>query len=173
MLIDLHVHCWPYSDDSTATSDELITQAKAISLAGICLTDHDQMRDPAEIERLRSKHGFLVFSGLELTTEVGHMLVFGLRRYYSGLYYLSRLHAVAASDNAVVIPAHPYRHRVPHFPDSPSRRESALKAAAEVYRVGAYAALEGRNGRGSDDENGFSCDLAMSLRLPTIGGSDS
>ena len=41
MLIDIHTHTYPTSDDSTLTPEELIIRAKLIGLDGVCLTDHD------------------------------------------------------------------------------------------------------------------------------------
>ncbi|HIN06137.1 MAG TPA: PHP domain-containing protein, partial [Dehalococcoidia bacterium] len=40
LLIDLHLHTYPKSDDSFMTPDDLIEAAKSQGLDGICLTEH-------------------------------------------------------------------------------------------------------------------------------------
>jgi predicted metal-dependent phosphoesterase TrpH len=41
MIIDLHAHTWPYSDDSDLKPHELIERAKLAGLDGICFMEHD------------------------------------------------------------------------------------------------------------------------------------
>ena len=45
MIIDIHTHTYPTSDDSTLTPEQLIKQSKHAGLDGICLTDHDGFWD--------------------------------------------------------------------------------------------------------------------------------
>ena len=74
MLIDIHTHTYPTSDDSTLTPEELIHRAKLIGLDGVCLTDHDGFWNPADVEKLGKDNDFLVIPGCEVTTEEGHLL---------------------------------------------------------------------------------------------------
>ena len=48
MIIDIHTHTYPTSDDSTLTPEQLIKQSKHAGLDGICLTDHDGFWEPKE-----------------------------------------------------------------------------------------------------------------------------
>jgi predicted metal-dependent phosphoesterase TrpH len=41
MIIDLHAHTGPYSDDSQLNPQELIQKAKRSGLDGICFAEHD------------------------------------------------------------------------------------------------------------------------------------
>ena len=50
MIIDLHNHTYPKSDDSFISPDELIIKAKDIGLDGICLTEHDSFWTNDDIE---------------------------------------------------------------------------------------------------------------------------
>ena len=84
MIIDLHTHTYPTSDDSRLTPDELISEAKRIGLDGICITDHDGFWKPKDIEKLADKYKFTVLPGCEVTTEEGHLLVYGLKKYIFG-----------------------------------------------------------------------------------------
>ena len=52
MIIDIHTHTYPTSDDSSLSPEQLIEEAKRIGLDGICITDHDGFWDPREIESL-------------------------------------------------------------------------------------------------------------------------
>jgi len=53
MLIDLHTHTLPLSDDSELTPDELIEHAKSAGLDAICLTEHDAFWNDDDIAALR------------------------------------------------------------------------------------------------------------------------
>ena len=86
MLIDIHTHTFPTSDDSTLTPEVLIDRSKILGLDGICLTDHDRFWHPDDIRELSKKHDYLIIPGCEVTTEEGHMLVYGLREYIFGMH---------------------------------------------------------------------------------------
>ena len=99
MIIDIHTHTYPTSVDSFIDADELIEEAKRIGLDGVCITDHEWDRacghcitdhdgfwDHREVEDLSKRHNFLVLPGCEVTTEEGHVLVYGLRRYIFGMH---------------------------------------------------------------------------------------
>ena len=86
MIIDIHTHTYPTSDDSTLTPEELIAKAKRIGLDGVCITDHDRFWDPKDIHALSREHDYLVLPGCEVTTEEGHLLVYGLKEYIFGMH---------------------------------------------------------------------------------------
>ena len=89
MIIDIHTHTYPTSDDSMLTPEELIQEAKRIGLDGVCITDHDGFWDPKDVEALSQVHDFLVLPGCEVTTEEGHLLVYGLEKYIFGMHRAS------------------------------------------------------------------------------------
>ena len=76
MVIDLHSHTYPKSDDSFMAPDELVEAAKSAGLDGICLTEHDAFWSAEEIESLSRSHDFLVLPGSEINTDSGHVLAF-------------------------------------------------------------------------------------------------
>ncbi|MBM3945400.1 MAG: PHP domain-containing protein, partial [SAR202 cluster bacterium] len=78
MLLDLHCHTAPMSDDSILSPDDLVDASKRAGLDGVCLTEHDRFWSFADAQALTKRHGILVLPGCEVTTEDGHMLVFGL-----------------------------------------------------------------------------------------------
>jgi predicted metal-dependent phosphoesterase TrpH len=173
LLIDLHCHTWPLSDDSFLSPDALIEGAKAAGLDGVCLTEHDFPWDPRKVEELREKHNFLVIAGMEINTEDGHIVVFGLHRYVYGMHRVKELARMVEEANGAMIAAHPYRRQMPFHVRDEAEYEAAL---ARVAKNPAYAYVHGMeeiNGRGSGPENDFSRRLRALLKLPGSAGSDS
>ena len=174
MLIDLHNHTYPKSDDSFMSADELVDAARSIGLDGVCLTEHDDFWDADHTAELTRRHGILVLPGAEINTDAGHVLVFGLKRYRFGMHKPSFLRAEADSLGAVLIAAHPYRRRFLKDPGSdPAVRAEMLQNAIADPHLGMFDAVESHNGRGAAEENRFSMDLNRSLLLPGVAGSDA
>ena len=174
MLIDLHNHTYPKSDDSFLSADELVDTARSAGLDGICITEHDDFWSPDDTAALTRRHGILVLPGSEINTDAGHVLVFGLRRYRFGMHKPSFLRAEADSLGAVLIAAHPYRRRYLEDPASdPEVRAEMLQRAIADPQLRLFDAVESLNGRGSPNENRFAHDLNQSLGLPGIAGSDA
>ena len=174
MLIDLHVHTYPKSDDSFIGVDELIERAKQEGLDGICLTEHDAFWTLDETMDFSRKHDFLVLPGCEINTDTGHVLVFGLEEYIFGLHKPEFLRAVVEEKGAVAIAAHPYRRRYLEEPaKDPVVRSEMLKRAGKDELFGFCDAIESLNGRGSVNENSFSHDLGELVGANTTGGSDA
>jgi predicted metal-dependent phosphoesterase TrpH len=173
MIIDLHAHTRPLSYDSKLGPDELVEVAKAAGLDGICLTEHDLFWDPQEVAQLARRHRFLVIPGVELNTERGHVLAFGLRRYVLGMDRVEVLAKIAQAEGAVLIAAHPYRRQAPWRRNDPREWEEAVQRALAnpCYRI--VCAMEGLNGRGGELDNRFSQEVALRLGLPQVGGSDA
>ena len=174
MLIDLHTHSFPCSDDSFMGPDELVDAAKVAGLDGICLTEHDYFWPMDEIRKLSGRHNFLVFPGCELNTDDGHMLVFGLHRYVFGLHKPALVRQLVDQESGVIIAAHPYRRRFLEEPaGKPGSRSDMLERAAGDGFFRLCHAVEGINGRGSALENQFSIDLGCRVGLRMTGGSDA
>ena len=113
VLIDLHTHTHPLSHDSLLSPDELVDAAKAAGLDAVCLTEHDFFWDHAEAAALSKRHDFLVIPGIEVNTEDGHIVVFGLDRFVYGMHRMHELARLADAAGAVMIAAHPYRRQLP------------------------------------------------------------
>ena len=113
MLIDLHTHTAPRSDDSYLEPDELIVQAKHAGLDALCLTEHDWFWNAEEIRELCQKHDFLVIPGVEITTEEAHLLAFGLKKYIFGMHRSSFVKQLVDKVGGAIIVAHPYRRNFP------------------------------------------------------------
>jgi len=173
MLIDLHTHTHPLSHDSLLSHDELIESAKTANLDAVCLTEHDFFWDHDEAAALSKRHNFLVFPGIEVNTEDGHIVVFGLDRFVYGMHRINELARLADAAGAFMIAAHPYRRQLPfelrHEGDWTQALERAIANPACTH----VSAIETHNGRGSDRENTFSAEVAARLNLPATAASDA
>ena len=174
MLIDLHTHSYPRSDDSFMSVDQLIEGSKSQGLDGICLTDHDNFWTKEQIQDLSSKHNFLVIPGCEINTEAGHVLVFGLTQYEFGMHKSEFLQASVERAGGVLIAAHPYRRR---FLEEPAERtgirDEMLERASGDEFFQMCQGIEALNGRGSEVQNQFSLDLGRRLSVNMTAGSDA
>ena len=164
MLIDLHAHTYPKSDDSFLSPDELVAEARAAGLDGICLTEHDAFWGWEETAALARRHNFLVLPGCEINTDDGHMLTFGLERYAFGMHKFDFLCRRIEQAGGVLIAAHPYRRRFLEDPGrQPGPRAEMLQRAAADPIFGRCHGLETLNGRGRAAQNHFSADLYRQL----------
>ena len=173
MLIDLHCHTFPLSDDSFLSPDQLIERAKAVGLDGVCLTEHDVAWEPHKIRDLAKRHNFLVIPGIEVNTEEGHILVFGFSRYVDGMHRLAELAQLVVEAGGAMIAPHPYRQLTPLLPMDDDFWTVTLERAAANPAFQYVCALEAINGRSTHDENLFSWQLCARLGLPAVAGSDA
>jgi len=176
--VDIHLHTNRGSADSNLSPRDLVARARAIGIGAVCITEHDTMWDPAEIGEMAREAGVLVLRGMEVTTDMGHIGVFGLESYLGGIYRLSELRRVADEKGAVLIANHPFRYKLDarfsfmnadHEPIDPSHPERAAKL--EIFRM--VDAIEALNGACSEEENLFALKVAMTLGLAVVAGSDS
>ena len=174
MLIDLHTHSYPHSDDSFMSVDELIEGSKSLGLDAICLTDHDAFWTTEQIDDLSNSHNFLIIPGCEINTAAGHVLVFGLSKYEFGMHKPEFLQACVDKAGGAMIAAHPYRRRFIEEPaEKPGVREEMLERAGGDEFFQMCQGLEALNGRGLSIQNQFSLDLGGMLSVSMTAGSDA
>ncbi len=169
MLIDLHTHTWPRSDDSDLKPGELIQQAKRSGLDGICFTEHDWHWKEEDIARLSDEHDFPIFHGMEISSDEGHLLVYGLAEYKFGMHHAEFVRRLVDEVGGVIILAHPYRGRVRYNPNP----DQLLDSVCKNHIFDLVDAVEVLNGRSKDKENSFAGELCRRLRLRGVGGSDA
>jgi predicted metal-dependent phosphoesterase TrpH len=173
VLIDIHTHTRPLSHDSFLTPDELIDTAKRAGLDGVCLTEHDFFWDHEEAAALARRHDFLVIPGVEVNTEFGHMLVFGLDRFVYGMHRLHELAALVRGAAGAMVFAHPYRRQLPFELRYEGDWTDALTRAMVNEAHDHVHAIEAYNGRGTGRENEFSEEIRRRADRPATAGSDS
>ena len=157
MLIDLHCHTRPLSACSALSAEELVELAAERGLDGICLTEHDRAWDVAGLEALRLRSPVAVFSAVELSTDLGHVLAFGLSpSAYSAVG--REVFGAAQAAGAVLFLAHP-------------ARDGLLRVTHETVEF--FESVEAVNGSDTRLQNMAATGLAKGFRLPGIGGSDA
>ena len=174
MIIDLHTHTYPRSDDSNLTLDTMIYKAKLVGLDGICLTEHDDFWDKDYISHISTKNELLIFTGVELNTENQHLLVFGLHNYVFGMHKPEVITEMIAEAKAAMIIAHPYRRKYIHNIQEGSKAYTELiDSACNDWLFNFAHGIEVRNGRGTKAENDYSAEIANRLSKSGTGGSDA
>ncbi|MGH2633331.1 MAG: CehA/McbA family metallohydrolase [Tepidiformaceae bacterium] len=158
MLIDLHCHTLPRSQCSALQPEEYVELARRRGLDGICLTEHDRFWPEPELEALRRTTGFTILSGVELTTDLGHVLAFGLSSGSAGFATAEAAFAAAQEHGALLFLAHP-------------ARDGLLRVDRSTVEY--FESVEGVNGSDSRLQNIAATGLAHGFRLPAIGGSDA
>jgi len=172
-LIDLHTHTKPLSHDSFLAPDDLVDAARRSGLDGVCLTEHDFFWDHATAAELGKRHDFLVIPGVEVNTEFGHILVFGLDRFVFGMHRLRELTPLVRGAGGAMVFAHPYRRQLPFELKHAGDWTDALTRAMANEAHDHVDAIEAYNGRGTGRENDFSEEIRLRAELPGTAGSDS
>lgn len=169
MLIDLHVHTCPLSEDSTLSLEALVERARQAGLDGVCLTEHDRFHDPEELRALSRRFRFLLLPGCEVNVDGLHVVVFGLHRYEFGLHRPDFLARRVEEAGGVMILAHPYRR----FLEPGLAREEQVARACRHPLASRVHAVEVWNGRGSPEQNAFAEEVCGRLERIRVAGSDA
>ena len=180
-LFDLHIHTTKGSSDSSLSPEDLILEADGLGLKGLCITEHSGPWDRHEFERFASLHSVVLVRAMEVETDLGHMLAFGLDRYQSGFHKAAELRRAADAVGGYVITAHPFRSAL----IKPERKRALIyQSVADplpkkpedavghpVFQIA--NAVEVANGGTVDGENEFAMRVASLVGLPVTGGSDA
>lgn len=165
MWIDTHCHT-KFSYDNWLEPLALIRRAKALGLDGVCITEHHSYEASASVEKMGREEGLLVLRGVEVATDRGHLLAYGVEddgwNVWGRDNYLP-LEAVIERINdlgGICVPAHPFRE---------IGLSSLLEGLLELQGI---AAVESHNGGNDDSDNDLAIRAAGHMRLPTLGGSD-
>ncbi|MBI4329520.1 MAG: PHP domain-containing protein [Chloroflexi bacterium] len=168
------------------TPQDVVQESLRIGLTGVVLSEHWPWRTHEfnEFVSYAKDHGVVIVRGLEVKTEYGHILTFGLHEYSSGISSIAELRRVMDRKGGFMIIAHPFRFlfdvvgvAVTHtnnilFPDPatvPTVAEEAVSHPIFTY----VDEIEVVNGGNSDRENAFSRDVAKLLGRKGTGGSDA
>lgn len=168
--VDLHIHTFPASQCSSSSADDMLQEAKRIGLNGVCITDHNYVWTPSDIQSLSEKHGIPVFRGNEITTDQGDMLVFGMHKDVQGIVKLQDLKQMVDEAEGFIIAAHPFRGFLIF-----NTNEIGLTVEKAMQRpaLKMVHALEALNGKVTERENAFAGKVVTGLGMPATGGSDA
>lgn len=128
-IIDLHNHTACFSSCSRIGPEELIAEYTRNRIDACCITEHNQMWPPREAKELqcRCHERLRLFFGIEVDTEIGHVLVFTTRHvtiHPTLPLPLSKLYQIFPRSDSAYIWAHPlrwnsweerYNKLLPHF----------------------------------------------------------
>lgn len=167
MIIDLHTHTRFGSNCSYLYPEELVQRAKSLGLNGVCITEHDLCWDEEDLQRLSEDNGILVLGGVEVSTDLGEVLAFGVYQPMWSVYRARELRKVVDQAGGVMIASHPFRvdmlfNRAPTVEEFCDREIFKLVDAVEVF-----------NGRALGRELDFGCEVLGRLNLKGVGGSDA
>jgi predicted metal-dependent phosphoesterase TrpH len=166
LKIDLHVHTNVSSPCSLIPPRRAIEMAMEAGLDGICVTEHDEIAGAQVTSRLGLELGFPVFRGIEIYTEFGDMLVYGLYRDAPGWKTpFVDLLEMCREAGAVIVPAHSCRVT--------GELERVHGPELAGWMLGSVDAIETHNGGCTAGGNEAALELARRYRLPGIGGSDA
>lgn len=172
MIIDMHVHT-KASLDSPASAEDYCKAVKRFRkyhpFDGIVLTEHRFYDNEDSYRRISDKYEILIFRGIEVDTDLGHLLVYGVTQNFLKKIDVSLLRLKAkdvirtiGDYGGIAIPSHPFR-------------ESAFGEAlsSNASEVNGISAIEAHNGSNTSEENGRAKKLASQKGLNGIGGSDA
>ena len=112
-ILDAHIHTVRGAADSALQPDDLLTEAQRIGLSGVNLTEHDRVWERYDWNKFRdemAEAGVYLNRGMEVSTDLGHIVVFGIDQYYGGIRSAERLREVCDEIGAFMSVAHPFRH---------------------------------------------------------------
>ena len=170
MRIDLHIHTAPRSACSYLDPKELVREAVRQKLDAICLTEHQVVWDPDDVDELARQGGIKIFRGNEYTTNQGDILVFGFYEDIKDLLTIEQLHEKVKPAGGFMIAAHPFRG-FKTFGIGQLQMTVEQGCKRKVFEF--IDAVEIGNGKLSADENDMARKVAEKLGLPGTGGSDA
>jgi predicted metal-dependent phosphoesterase TrpH len=176
--VDLHLHTNRGSADSNLSPKDLVERARTIGIGAVCITEHDNIWDLNEIAPMTSEARVICIRGMEVTTEMGHVGVFGLSEYIGGIYKLAELRRVVDKFGGIMVANHPFRYKLdPRFsfinPDHEPIDPEHPERAAKLEIIQMCDAVEVLNGACSEEENLFALKVARTLGMAEVAGSDS
>ncbi|MFQ5924719.1 MAG: CehA/McbA family metallohydrolase [Dehalococcoidia bacterium] len=167
MIIDLHTHTRFGSNCSYLHPEELVQRAKQLGLDGVCITEHDLCWEGEALQTLSQENGILVIGGVEVSTDVGQVLIFGVHQLFWRIGSARELRELIDREGGAMIACHPFRgdmfpNKAPTIEEVCNRDIFKLVDAAEVF-----------NGGATSTELNFSSQVLSKLKLKGVGGSDA
>ncbi|MGH2609580.1 MAG: PHP-associated domain-containing protein [Tepidiformaceae bacterium] len=176
-IIDMHLHTTRGASDSMLNPDDLIAEATRVGLTGVNITEHDRMWEAWDLGPFREKHSqMFVSNGMEVSTDMGHILAIGLKGYESGIRRLEKLRQIADQQGAFLVVAHPFRHFFDPVHFKREGKEPFTLTPEEAARLPVFQLVHGievLNGCNTPRENYFALQVAKTLGKPGTGGSDA
>jgi len=172
----MHVHTVRGAADSSLTPDQLVEVAQGIGLTGVNITEHDRVWESHQIAAFREKSGLFVSRGMEVSTDMGHIIAIGLEQYMPGIRRATELRRVLDDVGGFMIVAHPFRHFFDpiHFrrDGRPEFTMTPEEAAEKMPIFKIVDEIEVANGGTAPKENEFALKVAQVMGRSGVGASD-
>lgn len=176
-IVDMHIHTTNGASDSQLRPEEMSEIAKSIGLTGVNVSEHDRVWDSYLASAFRKEHPHLFLSpGMEVSTDLGHIVVVGLKEYVGGIRKCSELRKVVSDQGAFMIVAHPFRHFFDPVTFTRHGKQPPEMTVANMKNMPVFELVDGievLNGANTMRENYFALQVATALNLPGTGGSDA
>ena len=165
--VDLHTHTRHGSNCSYMEPRELVRRAQEVRLDAVCVTEHNALWEDAALAALADGSPLRLFGGVEISTEAGDVLVYGIGRSALEARLIADLRRLVDSLGGAMIAAHPFRRYsvagVPMDAEEASRSPVLRWVdAAEVF-----------NGLSTRPEVELAQEVLSRIGLPGVAGSDS
>jgi len=144
MKLDPHIHSI-YSGDAISEPRDIIKQAKGIGLDIIAISDHDSIKGSTlAIDIAKDTNDILIVPSIEITTNKGHILGFGVETLISsGLSPEETVERIHDEGGIVIVP-HPF---------SPYRRGLFFKNKKIMKRLTGFNHLKDDEYNSANDSN--------------------
>jgi len=176
-IIDMHLHTTRGASDSGLNPDDLADEARRRGLTAVHISEHDRLWDTFVLRAYREKNAdLLVCNGMEVSTDLGHILCLGLREYVGGIRHAATLRQVADEQGAFLIVAHPFRHFFDPVYFRRQGKEPFTLTPEQASKLPVFQlvdAIEALNGANTARENVFALRVAQAIGKPVTGGSDA
>ncbi|MEM3577941.1 MAG: PHP domain-containing protein [Candidatus Bathyarchaeia archaeon] len=155
---DLHVHT-NYSFDASIHPRTIVEKLYAHPfIKAIAITDHNTVDGYHKVrESARAYRDILIIPGVEIATAEGDLIVLGVEEFLPKPWTVMEVIDFARQNGGLVVVAHPYR-------------AYGLGDSAKRYPVDAIEVL---NGASSPNLNKLAENLAKTMGLPGVAGSDA
>ena len=146
---------------------DLVRRAEEMGLDAVCITEHNACWEEDALRALDDGTSLRLFGGVEVSTEWGDVLVFGLEEEAPRPGRIKELRRIVDRSGGVMIAAHPFR------------RYSVAGVAADAEEASRSPVLrwvnaaEVFNGLSTRREAELAREVLTPLGLRGVGGSDS
>jgi len=175
-IVDMHCHTTNGASDSALTPAQLIEVARRIGLTGVNVSEHDRVWDRHTLEKFREESGLFVCPGMEVSTDLGHVIAIGLPQYVPGIRKATELRKELDKVGGYMIVAHPFRHWFDPVTFRRNGKEPPVMTPENMAKLEIFQlvdAIEVLNGANTPRENHFALQVAQYPGKPGTGGSDA